>query len=146
MPAVRPILSLASRLTHAGNDFIQKALSEAGHPDIEPCHGDLFAVLFQTDAIGITELARRCGRSKSTLSVMVRRLTALGYLEKVPDPADTRAVIIRLTERGLRLRPVFDWISLGMTVTLSKSLADDELETFERLLGKAISGFEGARN
>lgn len=146
MPAVRPILSLASRLTHAGNGFIQEALSEAGHPDIEPCHGDVFAALFQTDAIGITELARRCGRSKSTVSVMVRRLTTLGYLEKVPDPDDTRAVLIRLTDRGRRLRPVFDWISLGMNVTLSRALSDDELEALERLIEKAISGFCTSRS
>lgn len=143
MPATpnRPIISLASRLSEAARGFLLQALAKAGHPDIEPCHGDIFAVLFSGDALGLTELAHRTGRCKSTVSVMVRRLTALGYLEKVRDEKDTRAVLIRLTDSGKALEPVFASISAEMAEILEEGLTAKELETLEALLARSIACF-----
>ncbi len=145
MAVIRPIISLNARLTTAAHDFLARRLTDAGHPDIEPCHGDVFVVLFAEDALGLTELARRSGRSKSTVSVMVRRLTALGYLEKITDEKDTRAVKIRLTEKGRQLKPVFDTISQTMAETLAEGLTDPQLEALETLLTQCLANFEKAR-
>lgn len=143
MPAIpsRPIVSLASRLSEAARGFLLQALSKAGHPDIEPCHGDIFAVLFSDEALSLTELAHRTGRCKSTVSVMVRRLTALGYLEKVRDEKDTRAVLIRLTDSGKALEPVFASISAEMTGILEEGLSTHELAMLEKLLSRSIVCF-----
>ncbi len=139
-----PVIALSSRLSASGRRFILQELSKAGHPDIEPCHGDVFVVLFENDNIGLTELARLSSRSKSTISVMVRRLTTLGYLEKEDDQTDTRAVRIRLSEKGQKLRPVFEKISKNMQKILSKGFSNSDLENFEQLLSRALKNFDAS--
>ena len=51
-----------------------------------------------------TALAQRAGITKQAISQLVRELESRGYLEQAADPTDTRAKIVRLTERGVALR------------------------------------------
>ena len=48
----------------------------------------------------LTELAERAFMTKQSVGEVVSDLQGLDYVERVPDPADGRAKIIRLTERG----------------------------------------------
>lgn len=144
MPRFRPLVHLTALLADATKQYLTKSLAEAGHAGLEPCHGDVFVVLFAEDNLSLTELARRSGRSKSTVSVMVRRLTALGYLEKVEDADDSRAVRIRLADKGVALRPVFDRISQAMQDVLTQGFTGKELSAFENFLARAKENFERA--
>ena len=53
----------------------------------------------------LTELAERARMTKQSVGEVATDLEQRGYVERVPDPADGRAKIIRLTERGARPRP-----------------------------------------
>jgi DNA-binding MarR family transcriptional regulator len=48
----------------------------------------------------LTELAESAQVTKQTAGVLVDQLEALGYVERVPDPTDARARIVRLARRG----------------------------------------------
>jgi DNA-binding MarR family transcriptional regulator len=48
-----------------------------------------------------TDLGHRLGISKQAAGKIVDRLVALGYVERVDDPADARRKLVRLTPRGL---------------------------------------------
>jgi len=48
----------------------------------------------------LTELAESAQVTKQTASVLVDQLEALGYVERVTDPTDARARLVRLTRRG----------------------------------------------
>jgi DNA-binding MarR family transcriptional regulator len=50
----------------------------------------------------VTELAQLAQVSKPTVVYLVNDLERLGYVERVPDPADGRAKLVRMTDRGLR--------------------------------------------
>jgi len=50
----------------------------------------------------VTELAQLAQVSKPTVVYLVNDLERLGYVERVPDPDDGRAKLIRHTERGAR--------------------------------------------
>jgi DNA-binding MarR family transcriptional regulator len=47
-----------------------------------------------------SELAAQLGMSKQALNYLLGELERLGYLERVPDPEDTRSKRIALTGRG----------------------------------------------
>ncbi|NPD65694.1 winged helix DNA-binding protein [Lichenicola cladoniae] len=47
-----------------------------------------------------TALAQRAGVTKQAMSQLVRLMERQGYLEQVPDSTDTRAKVVRMTERG----------------------------------------------
>jgi DNA-binding MarR family transcriptional regulator len=50
----------------------------------------------------LTELADRLGVSKQATFQLVEELEAQGMVERVPDPADGRAKVIRFSKRGER--------------------------------------------
>lgn len=62
------------------------------------------AVLANIDRDGTrpTELARRAGIGKPALGELVAELEAVGYVERVADPADGRAKLVVPTDSGLR--------------------------------------------
>jgi DNA-binding MarR family transcriptional regulator len=48
----------------------------------------------------LTDIAQRAGLTKPTVLAAVDDLQRLGYVERLPDPADGRAKLVRLTPRG----------------------------------------------
>jgi DNA-binding MarR family transcriptional regulator len=48
----------------------------------------------------LTDLAERAHMTKQSVGEVASDLEQRGYVERVPDPSDGRAKIIRLTERG----------------------------------------------
>ena len=54
----------------------------------------------EADGSRLTDLAERAHMTKQSVGEVVSELELRDYLERVPDPSDGRAKIIRLTERG----------------------------------------------
>lgn len=74
-------------------------LVEAGYGDVRPTHGCVFRFVHE-NGMRLTELAQRAGMTKQSIGEIVDDLEARGYVERIPDPADKRAKLIRLTEKG----------------------------------------------
>ena len=74
-------------------------LSAAGFDDFTPAQ----ARVFQRIAPGgsrLTDLAAQAGITKQSAGFLVDQLERAGYVERVPDPADRRARLVRVAERG----------------------------------------------
>ncbi|HEV2087318.1 MAG TPA: MarR family winged helix-turn-helix transcriptional regulator [Cryptosporangiaceae bacterium] len=82
---------------------LQRSLSAAGHTDLRPAHFNVFRHL-EPAGSRLTDLAERAGMTKQSIGELVRYLEEQGYVERLPDPGDGRASIIRLTARGERSR------------------------------------------
>ncbi|MBV9001023.1 MAG: MarR family transcriptional regulator [Solirubrobacterales bacterium] len=74
-------------------------IAETEFSDIRPSHGCVFGTI-DPDGSRLTELAERAHMTKQSVGEAATELELRGYLERVPDPNDGRAKIIRLTERG----------------------------------------------
>jgi DNA-binding MarR family transcriptional regulator len=74
----------------------------AGFTDIRAAHAHIFRLL-PPEGCRVTELAERAYSSKQATSYLVDYLEEHGYVERVPDPKDGRAQIVRRTERGWEL-------------------------------------------
>ena len=75
----------------------------AGYADIRPAHRMVFAYI-DADGTRLTELAERAHITHPSMSELVTGLVKLGYLERVPDPTDGRARLVRLTAEGRRVQ------------------------------------------
>jgi DNA-binding MarR family transcriptional regulator len=51
----------------------------------------------------VSELAEQARVTKQSAGFLVQQLEAAGYVERVPDPTDRRARLVRLTARGDRV-------------------------------------------
>jgi DNA-binding MarR family transcriptional regulator len=81
-------------------DDLHAELARQGHPDMRPMHGFVFQAIGPQGCTA-AELGRRLGVSKQAAGKTVDSLERLGYLERVPDPADARARLVRLTPYGI---------------------------------------------
>jgi DNA-binding MarR family transcriptional regulator len=68
-----------------------------GTPRIRPAHTSLFPHL-DLEGTRLTELARRLGISKQAVGQLVDELEQMQLIERVPDPSDGRAKLIRFAQ------------------------------------------------
>ncbi len=78
-----------------------EALAEAGFDDITPSQGRI-AARIGVRGTRIGELAEQALVTKQTATATVDRLERAGYVLRVPDPADARARLVVMAERGQR--------------------------------------------
>ena len=85
------------------NERLLERVAAAGFSDIRIAHTAVFQHVRDAGS-RITELAERAQLTKPTVVYLVNDLEAMGYAERIPDPGDGRAKLVRLTERGLAAR------------------------------------------
>jgi DNA-binding MarR family transcriptional regulator len=94
-----PLIRLLDAALSNFSDELSKRLAAAGFGDIRPGHGCVFGTI-DPEGSRLTDLAERANMTKQSVGEATSNLELHGYLERVPDPDDGRAKIIRLTERG----------------------------------------------
>ena len=67
--------------------------------DIRPTHGCVFRFV-KGEGMRLTRLAELASITKQSAGEIVDDLVERGYAKRIPDPADRRAKLICLTERG----------------------------------------------
>lgn len=77
---------------------LARRLATSAYADIRPAHGCVFGHV-DPDGSRLTDLADRARMTKQSVSEVTNDLEQRGYVERVPDPTDGRAKIIRLTAR-----------------------------------------------
>lgn len=135
-------VSLAAKLREKANKFIVSKLKEYGIDDISPSHGDILAALFDEKEHDMSELSKRINKTKPTVTVLVEKLEACGYVNKFKDPNDGRITLVRLSEKSIALKEVFESIANELNAVVYKEFSDMEAEILERLLQKAILNFK----
>jgi DNA-binding MarR family transcriptional regulator len=77
------------------------ALAAAGYDDFTPAQARVFQRI-DPDGTRLTALAERAQVTKQTAGFLVDQLERAGYVERVPDPADARARLVRVAPRGTK--------------------------------------------
>jgi DNA-binding MarR family transcriptional regulator len=75
------------------------AVVAAGTSDITQSQARLMAQI-DPDGTRVVTLAARARTTKQSAAFLVDQLEDAGYVERVPDPADGRAKLVRLTDRA----------------------------------------------
>jgi DNA-binding MarR family transcriptional regulator len=94
-----PLIRLLDVAFDDFSDELSRRVEAAGFTDIRPGHGCVFGTI-DPEGSRLTDLAQRANMTKQSVGEATSDLEQRGYLERVPDPNDGRAKIIRLTERG----------------------------------------------
>jgi DNA-binding MarR family transcriptional regulator len=106
-----PLPGLLDRVRELAVTELHGRLAEEGYTDIRPGHGCVFRFI-APEGSRLTDLAERAGLTKQAVGEVVDDLVGLGYVERIPDPTDRRAKLVRLTERGragtVAARRIFD--------------------------------------
>ena len=98
-PRPQPMIRLLEATFDAFGEEIERRLADTPYSDIRISHGCVFGNI-DPEGTRLTELAERARMTKQSVGEVTSDLEQRGYVERVPDPSDGRAKIIRLTERG----------------------------------------------
>ena len=83
------------------------AVVAAGFDDITLTQARV-AARIGPDGSRVTDLAEQARITKQSAAFLVEQLEAAGYVERVPDPTDRRARLVRLTPRAQRVAQAAD--------------------------------------
>lgn len=83
-------------------DQMYAGVVAAGYDDLNAAHVGLWRYP-GLDGLRPSELADRAGITKQSVNDLLGHLERQGYLDRLPDPTDGRARVIRLTTKGRRL-------------------------------------------
>jgi DNA-binding MarR family transcriptional regulator len=98
------------------------------------------------EPVRVSELNRHVLLSQPALSRLVDRLAERGFVERRPDPADGRGVLVSLTDAGHALqRRVGRGHARGVSGALTAALSRPELRQLETICLK-LAGQPGATN
>jgi DNA-binding MarR family transcriptional regulator len=108
-------------------------MEEAGYGDVRGAHGCVFGNI-DADGMRLTDLAERAGMTKQAVGEAVSDLQRLGYAERVGDPSDGRAKIIRLTDRGRAAQRVGFQTIAGIEHEWARRFGAERVEQMRSLL------------
>ncbi len=84
-------------------DQMYAGVVAAGYDDLNAAHVGLWRYP-GLEGLRPSQLADRRGITKQSVNDLLAHLEQQGYLSRVPDPADGRARVIRLSPKGWRLQ------------------------------------------
>src|SRR5277367_2681747 len=137
LPNVARSLMLASRAHTAA---VTARLALRGYDDFPFASASLLW-LMDEGGTRSTVLAQRAGVTKQAMSQLVRLMERQGYLEQVPDPADTRAKVVRMTERGEAVKTACVEVRMELNRKVAKALGKDEAARLEANLDAVAALF-----
>jgi DNA-binding MarR family transcriptional regulator len=125
---------IASDLTQLGVDVVVASarLTRMASRDVSALPHAAMRLLGRLDELGptrISDLAKADRCSQPTMSTLVQRQEEQGWVRREPDPADSRASLISLTEAGLtELQRARQEAGAAVAARL-RQLPDADLET-----------------
>jgi|SRR5215203_273255 len=99
LPIHIPLTALLDLVFEAMLVEFRSEIEESKFDDLRITHGCVFRYVRET-GMRLTEIAERANMTKQSAGEIVDDLVELGYVERVPDPADRRAKRVCLTARG----------------------------------------------
>lgn len=128
------LLAAAAEVT----DAIHREVAAAGFGDIRPTHGFAFARMAPGGAT-VGEIAEHLGVTKQAASQLVEELVKKGYAERNPHPADARARLITLTERGWAATRAADAALARFTEGWGRALGPATLVQLRNALAQVVT-------
>lgn len=120
---------------------VQEGLAAAGYPTFHPSHMTVMQHI-RPEGTGMSELVERLQMTKQALNYLVEYLEQQGYVERLPDPHDGRAKIVRLTAQGREMERQARKIIQQTQAEWAESLGAERMAQLHELLRDLASLIE----
>ncbi|WP_034489042.1 MarR family winged helix-turn-helix transcriptional regulator [Actinomadura oligospora] len=137
---VAPKVPIPALLAHAKDlsvEELHRRLAEEGFEGIRYRHGSVFRHI-DPEGSRLTVLAERSGLTKQALGELVSELEQGGHVERIIDPADRRAKIIRLTDRGRESQIAAARILMDIERSWAAELGQNRVDALRTTLEEVI--------
>jgi DNA-binding MarR family transcriptional regulator len=132
VPVTAQIGELLGEVRAGMVEEVQRRLANAGYSDVRASHDCVFRHL-TPEGVRLRDLAVSSQLTAPAIGEHVDELERLGYVERVPDPSDRRAKLIKPTDRGA-----------AFMQAAYEALADIEREWVEAVGAKSLTRLRDA--
>jgi MarR family transcriptional regulator, organic hydroperoxide resistance regulator len=136
------LVALCSRVSSNARKIIVSELAKQGVTDIVPSHGSILHLLYIRKEVTMKEIADYVHKTKPTITVLVNKLEKLGYVVREKSDEDNRVSYIKLTEKGHKLKPIFEKVSDYLNDKVYKNLDEKESELAKKVLEKVLENLD----
>jgi DNA-binding MarR family transcriptional regulator len=112
---------------------LHERFAERGHPEVRAPHGNVLQFL-DRDGTRVSVLAERAQVTKQSMAELVAHLERHGYVERVPDPHDRRAKLVRATARGQEVYEIAREFVADVEAEWTAKLGERKIATLRSLL------------
>lgn len=130
-PSVGVLLFIAYR---AMEQRVVSAVQQAGF-GVTLAQGRVFARI-GPQGTRLTDLAEMAQVTKQTAGFLVDQLERGGYVERVPDPTDARARLVRIALRGRAAQAVAATVEAEVEAEWTRHLGTREMERLRRSMSR----------
>jgi DNA-binding MarR family transcriptional regulator len=123
----------------SGTELLHQRFAERGHPEIRPPHGNVMQFL-DDSGTRVSVLAERAQITKQSMAELVAHLERLGYVERVPDPSDRRAKLVRATPKGKQLYAIAREVVAEIEAEWTQRLGKTKMRQLRALLEELNDG------
>jgi MarR family transcriptional regulator, organic hydroperoxide resistance regulator len=137
----RNIIAGISGIRNKANEFLVSELVREGLVDVAPSHGYILFTLFSHDGVSMKEITLRIKKRKNTVTVLIDKLRARGFIRKVADKSDRRTTRIFLTAKGKAMEESFKRISDTLIERAFLGFTENQKKQLVSLLEKMDANF-----
>ena len=109
-------------------------LQEAGFPGITFALANVLGHLDRSTGVRQIQLAERAGLTKQAVGQFLDELEKLALIERVSDPEDGRAHLVRYTRRGQKFLKAADKIKAEIEVEYAEKIGKRNLAKLKKLI------------
>lgn len=123
-PSSRLIGALLRIPYQATVERVYHRLTVAGYTDLRPTHLTLLQHL-PPEGLHITELATLAQMTRQSMGALVDYVEERGYVERVDDPTDKRAWLVRMTAKGREVERIARAALADLEVEWARALGEE---------------------
>ena len=131
-------IAMFSTIRDLANKLIINELAQRGYTDICSSHGEILYNLYKHNTLNMRDLANKIKRDKSTVTVLVKKLENIGYINRIKSKEDARMQILSLTSKADDFYPVFQKVSFILNTVAFKDFKEYEIEMLLDMLSRII--------
>ena len=137
----------AATLANLMARLFAKALAEAIAPyGLAPAQFMVLSELWRADGLKARDLVRRLGVEQATMANTLNRMVRDGLVAREPDPRDSRASRIELTDKARALKKPAKAAVRAVNARAMSGLSRKEEDRFSDLIGRVISTLREERD
>ncbi len=129
---------LFQRAARAYSELAIQKLESRGYADLSLFHTALISNL-DVKGSHISAIAERAGMTKQAMGQIAKELEAKGLIQRVPDPADKRAVLLKFTEQGAQFLETAYQIKLEIETEYAEKIGEDNMLMLRALLEQLVT-------
>jgi DNA-binding MarR family transcriptional regulator len=117
---------------------LEESISQSDFSDLTQQQFQYLQVIVRMQHPTLTELADELGRTKPTVTVLVDKLAAKGYVSRVKSDKDRRIMHLHINKKGDKIRALREKANNCLAEKIKAGLSETEMTIFSELLKKLV--------